>query len=61
MRLNTVSIDTPVARLSAWALPDSAIKVGEKAPDFSLPNAFGKTVSLLSSCRRGSRRYACWS
>lgn len=55
MRLNTVCIDTPVARLSAWALPDSGIKVGEKAPDFSLPNAFGKTVSLSEQLQEGQQ------
>jgi peroxiredoxin len=34
-------------------LPDPGIKVGVKAPDFSLPNAFGKPVRLSEQWRQG--------
>jgi peroxiredoxin len=34
-------------------LPNPGIKVGEKAPDFTLTNAFGKQVSLTSALQKG--------
>jgi len=34
-------------------LPSPGIKVGNKAPDFSLKNAFGKEVSLYSELKKG--------
>jgi len=37
----------------ARSMPDPGLKVGEKAPDFTLPNAFGKKVSLYSELKKG--------
>jgi peroxiredoxin len=37
----------------AKAMPDPGIKVGEKAPDFILNNAFGKSVSLRDKLMEG--------
>ena len=37
----------------ALAMPDPGLKVGERAPDFSLPNAFGKTVRLYDLLENG--------
>jgi peroxiredoxin len=37
----------------AALLPDPGLKVGERAPDFTLPNAYGKPVSLSSHLARG--------
>jgi len=34
-------------------LPDPGLKIGERAPDFTLPNAFGKTVSLYDELKKG--------
>ena len=40
------------ARLAA-AMPDPGLKVGERAPDFELPNAFGHTISLYKELEKG--------
>ena len=37
----------------AARLPDSGLKVGERAPDFTLPNAFCKPVSLSEQLAKG--------
>ncbi len=37
----------------AAKMPDPGIKVGEKAPNFTLQNAFGKTVKLHDELRKG--------
>ena len=37
----------------ASSLPDPGIKVGEKAPDFILKNAFGKEVNLKDELKKG--------
>ena len=37
----------------AEQLPDPGLKVGERAPDFTLPNAFGKPVSLSGQLAKG--------
>lgn len=37
----------------AKALPDPGIKAGERAPDFTLPNAFGQAVNLYDELRKG--------
>jgi len=37
----------------AARLPDPGLKVGERAPDFTLPNAFGKPVSLSAQLANG--------
>ncbi len=37
----------------AERLPDPGLKVGEHAPDFTLPNAFGKPVSLSKQLAKG--------
>lgn len=37
----------------ARELPDPGIKVGEKAPDFTLPDAFGRTLRLYDRLRQG--------
>lgn len=34
-------------------LPDPGLKVGQKAPDFVLPDAYGKKVSLYSQLKNG--------
>lgn len=34
-------------------MPDPGIKLGEKAPDFSLKNAFGKTITLKDELKKG--------
>jgi len=37
----------------ADSMPSPGLKVGEKAPDFKLPNAFGKTVVLSEELKKG--------
>jgi peroxiredoxin len=37
----------------AKSMPEPGIKVGEKAPDFNLPNAFGKPVTLSEELKKG--------
>ncbi|NIV31324.1 MAG: redoxin domain-containing protein, partial [Anaerolineae bacterium] len=37
----------------AQKLPDPGLDVGQKAPDFTLPNAFGKSVSLSEYLEKG--------
>lgn len=37
----------------AKALPDPGIQAGERAPDFTLPNAFGQQVSLHDELKKG--------
>ena len=37
----------------AKAMPDPGLKVGDKAPDFSLPNAYGKQIKLSSLLKKG--------
>ncbi len=37
----------------ASRMPDPGIKVGERAPDFTLPNAYGNKVSLSESLKEG--------
>ena len=37
----------------ASSLPDPGIKVGEKAPDFTLKNAFGEEISLKEELKKG--------
>ena len=37
----------------ARQMPNPGIKIGEKAPDFSLTNAFGKTVTLSEELKKG--------
>jgi len=37
----------------AQSLPNPGIQVGEKAPDFSLKNAFGKEVNLEDELKKG--------
>jgi len=41
------------ARDLAMAMPDPGLEVGETAPEFSLPNAFGRQVSLQSMLSEG--------
>lgn len=41
------------ARDLAEAMPDPGLRVGEKAPDFSLPNAFGSQVRLTDLLSKG--------
>lgn len=49
--------DKAVMKRSAEALakkmPDPGLKVGDKVPDFTLPNAFGKSVSLYEELKKG--------
>ncbi|MBU1263161.1 MAG: AhpC/TSA family protein [Gammaproteobacteria bacterium] len=37
----------------AKTLPDPGIQVGERAPDFTLPNAFGQRVNLYDELKKG--------
>jgi len=37
----------------AARMPDPGLKVGDKAPDFNLPNAFGESVSLYEQLKQG--------
>ncbi|MDZ7805285.1 peroxiredoxin-like family protein [Thiohalophilus sp.] len=37
----------------AASMPDPGLEVGKKAPDFALPNAFGKSVSLYKQLENG--------
>jgi len=37
----------------AKAMPNPGLKVGDKAPDFSLPNAYGKQIKLSSLLKKG--------
>lgn len=37
----------------AEKMPSPGLKIGEKAPDFTLPNAFGKSVSLYEELKKG--------
>jgi len=37
----------------ASRMPDPGIKIGEHAPDFTLPNAYGNKVSLFESLKEG--------
>lgn len=37
----------------AKAMPNPGLKVGERAPDFNLPNAYGKQVKLSSLLKKG--------
>ena len=41
------------ARDLAEAMPDPGLRVGERAPDFSLPNAFGRQVRLTDLLSEG--------
>lgn len=41
------------ARDLAKAMPDPGLKVGEKAPDFTLVNAFGESVKLSKHLEKG--------
>lgn len=41
------------AQSLASSLPDPGVKVGEKAPDFTLKNAFGEEVSLEEELKKG--------
>lgn len=41
------------ARDLASAMPDPGLRVGESAPDFTLPNAFGQPVRLATLLREG--------
>ena len=40
--------------LKAQQLPQKGLKVGDRFPDFELPNAFGENVSLKDFLRKGS-------
>lgn len=37
----------------AEKMPDPGLKIGQKAPAFSLPNAFGESVSLYEQLKKG--------
>jgi len=37
----------------AASMPDPGLKIGDKAPLFSLPNAFGKKISLANYLKKG--------
>jgi len=37
----------------AKAMPEPGLKVGDKAPDFNLPNAYGKQIKLSSLLKKG--------
>ncbi len=41
------------ARDLAKAMPNPGLQVGDKAPDFSLPNVYGKQIQLYSLLKKG--------
>ena len=47
-------IDKAIAELTASGILDRAVKAGDKAPDFSLPDALGNRVSLYEALEKGS-------
>jgi peroxiredoxin len=47
------SIDKAIADLTASGILDRAVKAGDKAPDFSLPDALGNRVSLYEELEKG--------
>ena len=46
-------IDKAIADLTASGILDRAVKAGNKAPDFSLPDAVGNMVSLYKELEKG--------
>ena len=46
-------IDGSIADLKATGIGDRVLKVGNKAPDFALPNALGETVSSADLLAKG--------
>ncbi len=42
-----------IAEIAASGILDRAIKKGDKAPDFTLPNAIGESVSLYAELEKG--------
>ena len=46
-------IDKAIAELTASGILDRAVKAGDKAPDFSLPDALGNRVSLYEALEKG--------
>ncbi len=46
-------IDKAIADLTASGILERAVKAGDKAPDFSLPDALGNTVSLYEELEKG--------
>jgi len=49
----TQELGAAVERLAQTGLAEKALKVGSNAPDFTLPDARGKTVSLKERLSRG--------
>jgi len=41
------------AEALAKSMPNPGLKVGDRAPDFILPNAFGKSISLYEELKKG--------
>ena len=41
------------AEALAKSMPNPGLKVGDVAPDFTLPNAFGKSISLYEELKKG--------
>ncbi|MFT5756192.1 MAG: peroxiredoxin [Alteromonadaceae bacterium] len=48
-----LAIMTNASETIANELPNPGLKVGEKAPDFTLDNAFGETISLYDELKNG--------
>jgi len=48
-----IKVMTEAANSLAKAMPHPGLKIGDKAPDFNLPNAFGKKVQLSSLLHKG--------
>ena len=46
-------MDRATAALSESGITDSALKQGDTAPEFALPNALGKPVSLTAMLEKG--------
>jgi peroxiredoxin len=46
-------IDKAIADLTASGILDQAVKAGDKAPDFSLPDALGNMVNLYEELAKG--------
>ena len=53
MKALLLALALTVAAAAAQAPPHSHLKVGDKAPDFALPNGDGKLVTLSEHTVRG--------
>ena len=50
---NMKILDADIARVNSSGLPEQALQTGQTAPDFTLPDAYGKQVSLSGLLAQG--------